>query len=660
MKNSLAIKVAIILVLAAWSTAYADYPVTDITCPDTVATEAYGINDAGTIVGMCDDHGFVLSGGNYTYLAYPDPTYSWTCATGINNAGTIVGWYGNGMPNFGFILSNGNYTSFAYPEALWTEVHGINNAGTIVGSSDGHGFSLRGETYTLLKYPDPNSQRTEAFGINDAGTIVGYYWDERGVNHGFALNGETYTPLDYPGALGTQATGINDAGTIVGRYYAPEGWWYAFTFSNGTYTSLGPQITGEPFGINDEGEIVGTIGTAGFLITISPSIPGDFSPADLAGTWYFQVFSDSPTTNAPYWGSGTMILDSTGAVTGGTAINDSGISKALTGGSFTIDSAGQVAGTITLSGGAIENLPHGKLDAGKTVLAMVNSDPNYRGLFVGLKGGGTFTQADLTGTWYIQAIADQPSANNPYWASGTMILDTTGAVIGGTAVNSFGETKSFTSGSLTIDSLGQFSGSYLLSDGMVGSIPHGKLDAGKTTLTMVESDSANRGLFVGLKGGGTFTQADLTGTWYIQAIADQPSANNPYWASGTMILDTTGAVIGGTAVNSFGETKSFTSGSLTIDSLGQFSGSYLLSDGMVGSIPHGKLDAGKTTLTMVVANSANRGLFVAAKGGMAGRCSGDIDSDGDVDGSDLAALISNTSLIDLATFAENFGENDCP
>jgi hypothetical protein len=392
---------------------------------------------------------------------------------------------------------------------------------------------------------------------------------------------------------------------------------------------------------------------------------GNISPsgaveADLAGTWYFQIFSDSPSANAPYWASGTMILDSTGAVTGGTAINDSGITKTLTGGSFTIDSAGQVAGTITLSGGAIENLPHGKLDAGKTVLAMVSSDPNYRGLFVGLKAGGTFTQADLAGTWYIPAIFDQPSANNPYWAAGTMTLNSTGAVIGGTAVNSFGETKSFTSGSLTIDSLGQFSGSFLLSDGVTRSIPHGKLDAGKTTLTMVESDSANRGLFVGLKGGGTFTQADLTGTWYIQAIADQPSANNPYWAAGTMILDSTGAVIGGTAVNSFEETKSFTSGSLTIDSLGQFSGSYVLSDGMVGSIPHGKLDAGKTTLTMVVSNSANRGLFVAAKGGMAGRCSGDIDSDGDVDGSDLAALISNTSLIDLATFAENFGENDCP
>jgi hypothetical protein len=40
-------------------------------------------------------------------------------------------------------------------------------------------------------------------------------------------------------------------------------------------------------------------------------------------------------------------------------------------------------------------------------------------------------------------------------------------------------------------------------------------------------------------------------------------------------------------------------------------------------------------------------------------CYGDMDRDGDVDGSDLAALIANTSLIDFTTFAQNFGKNAC-
>jgi hypothetical protein len=669
MRKNSAITVVIVLILAAWSTAHADYPGTVIAYPVSAATNVYGINDSGTIVGDYNDGqnmcGFVLSNGNYTSLVYPDPNFVWTGATGINNAGTIVGWYGNGTADFGFVLSNGNYTSFGYPEGRNTRPNAINNAGTIVGSCSlisvpgkQYGFSLSGGTYTPLMYPDSDVWRTKPLGINDAGTIVGYY--SSNSDHGFSLSGETYTRLDYPGAVSTQATGINDSGTIVGRYYTYENGWYAFTLSNGIYTSLGPQISCEPFGINDVGQMVGTCGTAGFLVTIDTSISGDFAPADLAGTWYFQMYGDSSQANAPYWASGTMILDSTGAVIGGTAVNNYGETKLFTDGSLTIDNAGLVTGSFTVEGGPTESLPHGKLDAGKTVLAMVSSDPNYSSLFMALKGGGNFIQADLAGTWYIQAISDQPAANNPYWVSGTMILDSTGAVIGGTAINSFGETKPFTSGSFTIDSLGQFSGSFLLYDGVTGSIPHGKLDAGKTTLIMVVSNSNNRGLFVAAKGGGTFTQADLAGTWYIQAIADQPAANNPYWASGTMILDSTGTVIGGTGVNSLGDNKPITSGSLTIDSLGQFSGNFLQPDGIIRSIPHGILDAGKTTLFMVESDPYNRGLFVALKGGMGGTCSGDIDSDGDVDGSDLAALITNTSLIDLTTFAQNFGENDCP
>jgi hypothetical protein len=39
---------------------------------------------------------------------------------------------------------------------------------------------------------------------------------------------------------------------------------------------------------------------------------------------------------------------------------------------------------------------------------------------------------------------------------------------------------------------------------------------------------------------------------------------------------------------------------------------------------------------------------------------GDFDADGDVDGSDLGALIASTSLLNIATFAQNFSQNVCP
>lgn len=41
-------------------------------------------------------------------------------------------------------------------------------------------------------------------------------------------------------------------------------------------------------------------------------------------------------------------------------------------------------------------------------------------------------------------------------------------------------------------------------------------------------------------------------------------------------------------------------------------------------------------------------------------CNGDFDQDGDVDGSDLAALAANPDLLDLSLFAADFGRTNCP
>jgi YVTN family beta-propeller protein len=339
-----------------------------------------------------------------------------------------------------------------------------------------------------------------------------------------------------------------------------------------------------------------------------------FTQADLAGTWYFEVFEDNISANAPYWAFGTLMVDTSGNITDGTAVNDSGVVRTFTSGSLIIDSTGQVSGTLAASGGITGVLPHGKLDAGKNILTLVDSSNDYRGLFVMTMGGGTFTQADLAGTWYFQVYEDNVSSNAPYWGSGTLIVDTAGNVTGGTAVNDSGVFRTFTGGSLIIDSTGQVSGTLAASGGVTGTLPHGKLDPGKNILTLVDSSNDYRGLFVMTRGGGTFTQADLAGTWYFQVIADSITANAPYWGSGTMIVNTTGNVIGGTAVNDSGVTKTLTGGSLTIDSVGQVSGTNILSDGTVESLPYGKLDAGKTILTMVNSDPAYRGLLVAIKG----------------------------------------------
>ena len=100
---------------------------------------AYGINDAGQIVGSYNGsdgtHGFLYSGGIYTQLDDPlaNPING-TSAFGINATGQIVGYYyANGLYH-GFLYSGGIYTTLDDPlGTVCTEALGINNLGQIVG-----------------------------------------------------------------------------------------------------------------------------------------------------------------------------------------------------------------------------------------------------------------------------------------------------------------------------------------------------------------------------------------------------------------------------------------------------------------------------------------------------------------------------------------------
>src|SRR5258707_1379444 len=82
------------------------------------ATEAFGINAAGQVVGQYRNasglHGFLLSGGMYTTLDDPLAT-SGTVASGINDTGQIVGYYQNASGFHGFLYSSGTYTTLDDP-----------------------------------------------------------------------------------------------------------------------------------------------------------------------------------------------------------------------------------------------------------------------------------------------------------------------------------------------------------------------------------------------------------------------------------------------------------------------------------------------------------------------------------------------------------------
>jgi probable HAF family extracellular repeat protein len=102
--------VALALFLAITGRTKADYTYTQLDVPAAQITEAYGVNNAGQVVGLYFDaggfvHGFQYSGGGFTALNVPGSSY--TQASGINDAGTIVGAYvpAPGPLDHGFVHS---------------------------------------------------------------------------------------------------------------------------------------------------------------------------------------------------------------------------------------------------------------------------------------------------------------------------------------------------------------------------------------------------------------------------------------------------------------------------------------------------------------------------------------------------------------------------
>jgi probable HAF family extracellular repeat protein len=122
------------------------------------------------------DCGFLYNGVSYITLDDPLATQG-TYAFGINDAGQIVGIYNGVDGQHGFLYSNGSYTNIDDPLGVGTHAYGINNIGQIVGeyfdsSGGAHGFLYSGGGYTTTNDPaTPNG--TVDYGLNDHGQIVG-------------------------------------------------------------------------------------------------------------------------------------------------------------------------------------------------------------------------------------------------------------------------------------------------------------------------------------------------------------------------------------------------------------------------------------------------------------------------------------------------------
>jgi probable HAF family extracellular repeat protein len=248
---------------------------------------AFGINNAGDIVGEYWDtnfvsHGYVYSHGQYTTVDDPlagTAPFQGTSAMGINDRGDIVGtYYDANWGGHGFVLSGGRYTTLDDPNAApaafgGTLVFHNNDRGDIVGAyiavnGTEHGFLFSNGRYTTLDatLAGPGGN-TAAYGINNAGQIVGFFSTADGsVLGGFLLSDGQYTALNVPDASYVLPTGINDRGQVVGLYFDASFNGHGFLYSNGQYTTVDDPDAANTsdfgsasyaYGINDRGQVVG-------------------------------------------------------------------------------------------------------------------------------------------------------------------------------------------------------------------------------------------------------------------------------------------------------------------------------------------------------------------------------------------------------------------
>ena len=269
---------------------------TPIDVQGAVATQAWGINARGDIVGSYIDaagrsHGYLLREGEFTTIDFS--AIANTEARGISPDGEIVGIYwlpGEPAVNLhGFMRAkNGAFVAVPDPPHISTVAQRILPDGTILGCRhDADQMStMRGIVVSNDGSIAELSELSEFGSMANGGTpdhrrVVGFYYPDMAVathQEGFLIDDGEFSQLHVPGSTATQAWDMNPAGEIIGFYRTGSGAtavFHGFVLRDDQYITFdfpGATTTATRLrGINPRGDIVGTyaVGTVshGFVAT---------------------------------------------------------------------------------------------------------------------------------------------------------------------------------------------------------------------------------------------------------------------------------------------------------------------------------------------------------------------------------------------------------
>lgn len=190
-------------------------------------------------------------------------------AYGINDAGLIVGHSRNSTGEFRAVIFNGNgvVTNLGTLGGPQSKASDVNSSGQIVGfskdaSENNRAFLYQNGTMTTLGSLGATTSVAEA--INDNGVIVGHALLVNGQQRGFVYENGVVSTIDTFGGNQGQAIDINSLGQVVGWARDASADPRAFLYESGTLTDLNsllPAGSGWTLevahGINDNGWIVG-------------------------------------------------------------------------------------------------------------------------------------------------------------------------------------------------------------------------------------------------------------------------------------------------------------------------------------------------------------------------------------------------------------------